>query len=348
MVLGRILGRTKDVQCPRCLEVTTVRSDGQGQRCRAKGCDYEFPIQYIQEYELYERMFIQVFGWTAHGKTVFLNAMRLMLLDIGKLWPQYTQQGITELDMTHERLLRAELKNGKMPPPTTLRDRRPDEVYITKLDTIPRWRSTWLIMMDHAGELFSRFDVEDVKIMPFLLKTPITFFLISIPKTKDDSIGRAGEAMDQLFNTYVQTMLENKINFRKMKRQLVIVFTMADKIPDLPPELRQYLATDDMWAKMRSRTSVPPMDDEAMSNYLTKMHEIDRAIRDWLLVDVDGAPGGANMVRRIEKEGIDARYSLVSATGYDVEQFQNESIPIMPRRILDPFFWAMEFSITKK
>jgi hypothetical protein len=329
--------------------MNSVRSDGLGQRCKTKDCEYEFPIQYIQEYELYERLFIQVFGWTSHGKTVFLNAMRLMLLDMGKLWPQYTQQGITELDMAHERALRAELKNGKMPAPTQLRDRRPDEVYITKLDMMPRWRSTWLIMMDHAGELFSNFKIGEVKVMPFLLKTPITFFLISIPKTKDDTVGRAGEAMDQLFNTYLQTLLDNKINFRKMKRQLVIVFTMADKIlSDLPPELRQYLASDNAWVKMRSPTSVVPMDDEAMIQYIARMHEIDKAIREWLLNDVDGAPGGANMVRRIEKEGIDAHYSLVSATGYDVEQFQNESIPIVPRRILDPFFWAMEFAIPQK
>jgi len=347
MVLGRLLGRTKIIQCPRCLETTTVKSDGQRERCKTKDCEYEFPIQYVQEYELYERMFIQVFGWTAHGKTVFLNAMRLMLMDMGKLWPDYTQQGITELDMTHERILRAELRNGKMPAATTLRDRRPDEVFISKLDSLPRWKSSWLVMMDHAGELFSNLNV-NVSTMPFLLKTPMTFFLISIPKTKDDSIGRAGEAMDQLLNTYIQTMLKNKVNFRKDRRQLVVVFTMADKILDLPSELRQYLATDDMWAKMRSRTSVASMDDNAMDLYLTRMGEIDKSIRDWLLVDTDGAPGGANMVRRIEKEGIDARYSLVSATGYDVEQFKDESIPIMPRRILDPFFWAMEFQNNQK
>ncbi len=222
-----------------------------------------------------------------------------------------------------------------MPKPTDIRSRDQNEVYIMQLDNMPRWGSRSLVIMDHAGERFARFDVPADE-MPFLVRTLTTFMLISIPRIKE--IGQ-GEAMDQLLNIYIETMTKNKVNFRKENRKLVIVLTMADLIEELPPHLRQYLVTDDHWSMMRGKERPQPMDLAEMQAYLERMQWVSDEIKDWLSSDSDGAPGGANLVGLIKNYNIDARYTLISATG----STPTGETQIHPYRVLDPFFWALEF-----
>lgn len=338
MQLPTLLRKQNVIMCPKCLTRLKVTEDLK--ECpvllpNGETCGYQFPSRYLQNAHYAEPFFVQVFGWTQHGKTVFLDALRLMLLDMGKFWPGYTHQSLTELDMSHEKVLRASLKNGVMPKPTDIRSRDQNEVYIMQLDNMPRWGSRSLVIMDHAGERFARFDVPADE-MPFLVRTLTTFMLISIPRIKE--IGQ-GEAMDQLLNIYIETMTKNKVNFRKENRKLVIVLTMADLIEELPPHLRQYLVTDDHWSMMRGKERPQPMDLAEMQAYLERMQWVSDEIKDWLSSDGDGAPGGANLVGLIKNYNIDARYTLISATG----STPTGETQIHPYRVLDPFFWALEF-----
>lgn len=338
--------------CPKCLTTLKISPDADIKTCPVKHsdsstCDYEFPIRYVQNSAYAQPFFIQMFGWTEHGKTVFIDVLRLILLDMRKLWPQYTHQAIAQLDMEHERVLRAQLRQSQMPESTHVRDRQQNEVYIMQLDNMVRWGSRSLVIMDHAGEMFANFEVP-VDEMPFLIKSPTTFMIISIPKLKKM---QKGEAMDQLLNIYIQTMVQEKINFRKNRRKLVVVLTMADIIPSLPANLKHYLSTDIVWDNIRSTKSAH-MSLQDMDAYIERMQWVSDEIKDWLQADVDGAPGGANLVGLIEANNIEARYSLISATGYDIEalalsNIKNDDsvkgVQLNPRRVLDPFFWALEF-----
>jgi hypothetical protein len=49
------------------------------------------------------------------------------------------------------------------------------------------------------------------------------------------------------------------------------------------------------------------------------------------------------MVGLIKKYNIDARYTMMSATGQAVDPGLGGNLNIMPRRVLDAFFWALEF-----
>jgi len=309
-------------------------------------CDFEIPMRYMQQAQSAPPMFLQVFGWTAHGKTVFLYTMLLTLLNMSKMWESFTEAPLTELDQELDRILRGSTSSGQMPDSTQVRTRQQNEVYLRLLDDIPLYGSRTLAMMDHAGEMFESMRGVPVSEMPFLLHTNTTFMVVSIPRIKSDA---RGEALDQLLNIYIETMLRQKIDFKKENRKLVVVLTMADKIDDLPANLRQYLRSDDLWAKQRNRYSTP-MTSKDMAAYIERMGWASNEIRSWLLRDSEGAPGGANMVRRIEKEGILARYSLVSATGYDIETYRAEqslgaddnALPLSPKRVLDPFLWALD------
>jgi hypothetical protein len=86
-----------------------------------------------------------------------------------------------------------------------------------------------------------------------------------------------------------------------------------------------------------------------MAAHVEKMKWVSDEIRDWLLRDPDGAPGGSNLVGLIEANHFQAEYTLISATGHDDLRTQadvdiNEAgLKITPKRVLDPFFWALEF-----
>jgi hypothetical protein len=82
-----------------------------------------------------------------------------------------------------------------------------------KLEQMLQWGSHWLVIMDHAGEIFKDFHVP-VDELPFLIRTPTTFMLLSIPQIRKAD---RGESIDQLLNIYIETMLKHDVNFRKRR-----------------------------------------------------------------------------------------------------------------------------------
>ena len=301
--LKKLLPTTSEnhLYCPKCLTryevsdsmIDILKVNGcmaqltKGDEEGAEVCDYEFPLQYLNNVESTSPLFVQVFGWTKHGKTVFLDSLRLMLLDMGKMWSGFNYQAVTEMDIEKDRELRAYLRRGYMPESTQLLTRQQNQSYIMQLRRIPRYGNRSLIIMDHAGERFEHFDVPTGEI-PFLLHTPTTFMIASIPEIEKQG---QGHSIDQLLNIYIETMLRNGIDFNKQRRKLIIVLTMADLITQLPPHLRRYLSSDNIWSQLRSRKPAS-MGDVEMAAYLERMQWVSDEIRYWMLNDVDGAPGG--------------------------------------------------------
>jgi hypothetical protein len=347
------------VICPKCLKEIALGKDiSQAQKCVAglgqDGCYQPFPLRYAREFDTAETLPIQVFGWSGHGKTVFLDALRLMLLNMRKLWTEYTFQSISELDMTKERELRGTLQQGKMPPSTQrVKDLGDLDVYVMKLERMMGYRDKWLIVMDYPGELFQDFKVQS-HLMPFLKNSNTTFLIISLPLLTDPN-NTTGESIDQLINIYIETMLrmeeadklnknvkkKDKFIFAGQKRQVIVVFTMSDLIFGyIPLELRRYLQSDTMWSRLHT-TGSKPFSPEEMQDYYQEMGNISEHIRDWLLSDTVNVPGGSNLVGLLENTGITTHYALISAVGYQPEE--KNLMPIQPKRVIDPFLWALEF-----
>jgi len=308
----------------------------------------------VRDFFAAEILPIQVFGWSGHGKTVFLDTLRLMLLDMRKIWPDYTFQSISQKDMEKESELRGTLRQGKMPDSTKpVSDLSQLDVYIMKLENIVNYRDKWLIVMDYPGELFQKFDVKS-HLMPFLKGSNTTFFIISVPLLTDPN-RPSGESIDQLMNIYIETMLRieeedkkdrlkrdrDRFTFGGQKRQIIVVLTMADMlIGHIPIELRRYLQNDTMWSRLRSPNSKPFTPQETAA-YYEGMETASERIRHWLLTDSDGAPGGANLVGLLEGTNVTAHYSLISAVGFHPDEKQ--PMPVQPKRVIDPFLWALRF-----
>ncbi len=312
--------------CPYCL--AEIRGGKNLKHCPQ--CRTELPVQYVHDYKENPPFFVQVFGWTQAGKTVFLSALTLMLVNMNKVWPRYFYTAATNASQRKVKEIREKPAKGKMPPPTQL---GPQEVYIMILRNMERWGGRTLVTRDCAGEVFDTMQVS-VEQAPFLLNAPTTFMLISLP----DLYQSGGRSMDMLLNNYVNTLMEKGIDFKKERRKLVVVFTKADSIHDLPVNLRNYLVSDPLWAAVSMPGFPEQMNATAMQEYLEIMGRVSDIIRDWIQ---QKAPG-RNFVLLAESKNIDLRFSLISSTGAPVDE--NGSLPqaLMPRRVLDPYFWAIE------
>lgn len=318
------------MMCPYCL--VQVRARRAPATCPA--CKTELPPFYLDRYDQHPPFFTQVFGWPRAGKTVFLQALTLMLDKMTNVWPGYMPVPATDLSQEKLREIREYLAKGFMPASTQIGNQ---DIYIMILNNMQRWGSRALVTRDCAGEIFETMDVA-VENAPYLLNAPTTFMMIG---PDDDESNTAGRTPDMLLNGYINTLLRKGVNFAKERRKLVVVLTKADRIHNLPSNLRDYLEDDPIWAAVNTRGDVRQMDDLVMQEYIETMERVSTAIRDWYQMDGSGKA----FVRKAMDRNIELRFSLVSSTGDEVRDGRMAA-KWSPRRVLDPYFWALELQST--
>ncbi len=317
----------KRIICPYCL--AEIRGGKNLERCPV--CKSDLPVQYVHDYKAHQPFFVQVFGWSQVGKTMFLTALTLMLVKMSKVWPKYHCVAATEKSQFQVREINNYLKTGELPSSTPKGEQ---DIYMMLLNDMELWGSRTLVTRDCAGENFDNFQVP-VNEAPFLLNAPTTFMFISLP---DLSMSDDDRSMNMLLENYVNTLMKNGVHFEKEKRRLVVVFTKVDLIQDLPANLRNYLVSDPIWAAVNNPGHVQQMDAIAMQEYLEIMERVSNAISDWIQRD----PSGQNFVRYAEKKNIELRFSIISSTGGPVGQGNVMSQALAPRRVIDPYLWALE------
>lgn len=328
-----LFGRKERIVCPRCL--TEIQVDmRQPKETACSECTFRVPLAYVRDYKSALPVFIQLFGFSQVGKSTYLDVLRLFLYEMGRVWKKYDLQPITQIDLDHKEKLIAERRNGKPPGSTQKRERNQNEVYIMYLNQMERWLSRFVVMMDHPGEWFERMEEFPLREIPFLQHTPTALMLVSL----DDMRG-GGRRMDDIVTIYVSALEQNGVNFAKARRRLIVVFTKGDLIPDLPDHINEYLISDTMWTEINSRGQKPQFDGLALAEYLERMGRVSSAIKTWIEDEIDG---GTTAVRLIERKNIDVRFCVISATGQDLQEGIAE-VQLRPRRVLDPFFWALEF-----
>jgi hypothetical protein len=89
-----VFGTQYQIICPYCL--AEIRSRKPPQRCPRPDCGQDFPRRYVEGYERHMPFFVQVFGWSQVGKTVYLAALTLMLRRMANVWQHYTCTAVTE------------------------------------------------------------------------------------------------------------------------------------------------------------------------------------------------------------------------------------------------------------
>jgi len=396
----------KIVRCPRCLNDVEIPNDRAHFQCPEKvrdqfwqpiiPCGYEFPPLYVQNYGGETKpVFVQVFGWTTHGKTVYLDALRLMLMNLGAIWNQYTYQSLTDRDIDLSKKLRTKLEVGIMPDATAPLNLHDNYIYIMQVSNLLRWGSRFFVMMDHAGERFDSLEEFQPNEIPFLTHRGTTTLMFLSPallrgsligeeaaqlyREKRDAARQElppperkgndfGRSMNDLLTIYIQAMImhdkhemaakpkgfvwrvvDNTIKqIIQQRRKLVVVLTMSDMlINEMPEQLRNYLTTDDMWDQIfdRANTTREEINVEFMDRYMDRLERVSNAVREWLRSDLQDI-GGADFVKNIENNNIEARYTIVSALGHNEvslpAELRGSGSKITPKRVLDPFFWILD------
>ena len=199
----------KQILCPNCL--TEIRYRKEVSKCANPKCAKELPAQYIQNYERAAPFFVQLIGWSAVGKTVYLQALTLMLMQMGKIWRNYSFSPLTEQTLGYVQGVREFLSKGTMPPPTQL---ALQEACIMLLLGMSRWDGRMLVSRDVAGEVFNKLQFP-IEYTPYLLHVPTTFLMISLYDLEEFP----EKSMDQLMTSFIETMGKYDPNFRKKTAQ---------------------------------------------------------------------------------------------------------------------------------
>ena len=194
-----LFGR-KQMVCCYCLK--WVRSTA-ARPTHCTECRKELPPLYVERYTQVPPFFVQVFGWSQVGKTVYLIALTLTLMKMNSVWGRgYAHNPATDATRNKIREINQGLSKGQMPRPTQLGS---EELYMMILENMERWGGRTLVSRDCAGEIFDTMNVP-LDQVPFLLKAPTTLMLVSLPDlwgTNSD-----GRSMYDLMTNYLNTLVK--------------------------------------------------------------------------------------------------------------------------------------------
>jgi hypothetical protein len=303
-------------------------------------CGGAIPLTYRTAEDDHHPFFVPLIGWTAVGKTVYLQALALVTEHLVSVWPGFVTIPHTDATRTILREIRQAYAAGELPKPTPLGFR---ETFILGMSHMARWGNRTLVLRDCAGEHFEGFEFKGFgeADIAFFSRSRTSLLMVSLP----DLMHADGKAMDELFLSYVNTL---GLGGRKMKQsrlKAIVIFSQADRISGLPPHLENYLRTDPFQALLDANVRLPPMTNLEMALYIERMRRASVSIREWVTYEFAQAE---RLVRLAEAMGIHLEFTIVSALGAGTGP-QNELVQrLMPCRVLDPLFWSMEFHSTSK
>lgn len=276
-----------------------------------------------------------------HGKTSFLWSLSFMARKLSLFWPEYVCWPQDDASKkSFETMLQA-MSHRELPVVGSASSR-----LLLALRGMERWGERRLFVEDDRDPVLG---ID--KDMPSSQRdinwgVPV-FWLLSLP----DIAMEDPQLIDHRLDEIIRARMRSNRSFEAQPLRLVIVLTKADRIPNLPRGLREYLKGDPLAAVVKAeaalsdmnperRTEYPVLhfDSKAVQLYLETLWGVHEQITDWLRTTLTG-----NLLTRYaDVHHITLRFCLVSATGSDLRRNGHLAIPWRPRRVLDPLFWALE------
>lgn len=127
--------------------------------------------------------------------------------------------------------------------------------------------------------------------------------------------------------------------------KLILVFTKADRLANLPVELRDELKADPLRTVLAAdgnglASTMRPWSEQDFRGYLAGTWAIHEHLAKWF----PSLPAGRLFMARAHEHQVDIRFTLVSATGGDKLCTTDLGMPWAPRRVLDPILFAFDFA----
>lgn len=331
-----IFGRKIRLQCPYCL--TEILIPREEVNCTTPGCGRELPRQYKNDYQNALPFFVPLVGWPNVGKTVFIQALTLVVERLDRVWPEFHYFPLTQFTLETQRLVRAAIDKNQLPPPTPMGIK---DAFMMQMKNMERWGSRTLVIRDCAGENFGDFEFH-VDQAQFVIGARTIFFMISLSDL-DGASGREEQllSMNDLMHSYVSTLQRHDVDPRRHRRNVVVILSKADQIAGLPDHLRAYLNDDPIWAAIGPGTTAGPRATPTMHAYFERLERVSAEIGDWLAHQGIGI----TLMRLAKDMKMHLRFALVSSTGGRVDPRGNGMLEQrwQPFRVLDPFLLALEF-----
>lgn len=325
---------SRSLHCPHCVRPLNQCTGGH----------VPLPENYEAECRTAPPLWVIEAGFPGHGKSEFLKAFILTLERLGDVLPGFMFAPMNDqntVDVIHQ--WRRENRDLATQSPTPPAAPIPP---LIRLQGLPERKrdaraNRTLVMYDSPGEFF--IELTRLKAgIPAIAQTGTVWFLIS-PFTSKDTKDELD--MADLFHSYKAAIEELQGRASLKKRNVIVVYTMADEIQNLlPNEVRDYLVTDPLKeltksAEARSSTNLPDLSDFTLSDFENTAERISQQLRQFTMTEV--VPGGSNFVRLVEDSGATLKFCATSALGR--RPSSNGELDDEPTRfrVLDPFWWTL-------
>jgi hypothetical protein len=317
------------IHCPFCLKENPYT--GNSRNC---SCGKESPAAYIREINETKPLWVHTVGFTGHGKTVYLTLLMSFIEKIAYMWPGSYYRPLNDDALVHIQECREKIKEGVMPVPTMHQADFPTPV-LTQLKGMKRWQDRCLIMHDLAGEDYATIQAAS-EAGKFIKFAPTSLFLVSLSEL--DTNGNHHNLSD-LFNIYISAL--ERMDASIVGRNIIIVYTKADVLDNLPKQVSQYLSEDPLWNDL-SNLKRHDFSEAYMESYVQFMNFISNEVRQFTIDKIDS---GLQLIAAAEGKGINLRFCVTSALGSPTNSQNTMTVPLSPKRIFDPLFWILEMDL---
>jgi|CXWL01.1.fsa_nt_gi hypothetical protein len=320
---------TPVIHCPFCLKENPYT--GINRNC---SCGKEAPAAYINEISETKPLWVHTVGFTGHGKTVYLSLLMSFIEKIAYIWTGSYYRPLNDDALVHIQECREKIREGAMPIKTMHQADFPTPV-LTQLKGMKRWQDRCLIMHDLAGEDYATIQ-NTSEAGKFIKFAPTSLFLVSLSE-----LGTNGnhQNISDLFNIYISAL--DRMGAPSVGRNIIIVFTKADVLDNLPKQVLQYLSEDQLWDDL-SKLKRHDFNETYMESYVQFMHYISNELRQFTIDKIDA---GLQLISAAEGKGINLRFCVTSALGSPTNSQNAMTVPISPKRIFDPLFWILEMDL---
>jgi hypothetical protein len=286
-------------------------------------------------------VYLATVGFTQHGKTTYLDSLTTMIENLGKISDRTYHEYLDDYTFDEVRHMRWEVQHRQIPE-STQADRKPMPLQIGIYNFLDQPANT-LVIYDLGGEVFDR--KSDIQRFALPMQNVHTiWFFISVhdlenpPSITDwEDGGRPFlRSLSDLFSVYRSGM--ERLGVQLKGRNLLIVYTMADKIVSrLPEHVRNYIREDkffDLARKKHSEARNLTFDPYA---YMRDVLAISSELEDWTY-DIEGGTAFINMVK---DSGMNVVFTITSSIGRQSDPHTDRMIDFRRYRVLDPLIWAM-------
>jgi hypothetical protein len=317
------------MKCPYCLLNTHPIVRNNVYVCSNPNCNNVLHRDYVEDDDK-PKTAVGLVGFSGHGKTVFIHSLFYLLKHLENEWKEYI---FNTLDKNTHAIffnLVNSLEKSILPQSTPENFPLPALIYFKNMPVFDDW---FFSFYDTAGTVFEDPDAIVSK-GNYVSNSDVVLFIISIVEKENDENWQ--DSMRSLLEIYHQAAYNSlKVNIKK-NQDLIVVLTKADQLlkrnddRNVSDKLKDYIIKGDYsWYSQYTDKS----------KTISALKGLSNEIRNWL-----SQRGCKGFIKFAETSFKSVEYTMISSTGsepIDGGQLASHLKISDPKRVLDPFFWAM-------